>query len=122
MLPFAPGSFDYVIYSLAAHHIGPADFLKQAFRVLKEGGQIILAEVAASNGQKLPGITLLLRLAAFLYFLFKENLTRARIESEAVSHSHILLCSVKISFHLSLRSGMICGTGSTDHYLVCDLK
>jgi ubiquinone/menaquinone biosynthesis C-methylase UbiE len=85
-MPFAPGSFDCVVCALAAHHIGRAAFLQQAFRALKEGGQLILADVAASPYWKLPGIALLLRLAAFLYFLFKENPARAWTESEAVSN------------------------------------
>jgi ubiquinone/menaquinone biosynthesis C-methylase UbiE len=87
-LPFADRSFDCVICALATHHI-PHDFLiAQTERVLKPGGKIILADVVASPNWRIPGVKLLLRLAAYLYFLLKVSPARAWIEAQAVTYVH----------------------------------
>ncbi len=87
-LPFAPGSFDAVICALATHHIDQSDLLWQAHRVLKPGGQLILADVTASPAWRFPGIKTGLRLAAFAYFLITVSPARAWVESQAVSYVH----------------------------------
>lgn len=87
-LPFAPGSFDCVICALATHHINQQELLGQVSSVLKSGGQFILADVMASPSWHFPGIKPLLRMAAFIYFLFANSPARAWVESQAVSYVH----------------------------------
>lgn len=44
-LPFEDGTFDVITVCCAFHHfVKPAEFLKEAYRVLKKGGTLILAE------------------------------------------------------------------------------
>jgi hypothetical protein len=45
-----------------------------------------IADVGGSNLWKLPVVKFFLRIAAFLYFLFKENVNRAWAEAQAVSN------------------------------------
>lgn len=87
-LPFADGSFDCVICALATHHIPFDSLIAQAERVLKPGGKLILADVVASPNWRIPGVKLLLRLAAYLYFLLKVSPARAWIEAQAVTYVH----------------------------------
>jgi len=85
-LPFAANSFDCVICALAAHHLDRALLLEQIRTVLKPGGRFIFADVTASPAWRLPGVKILLRTGAFLYFLLNNSLARAWVESGAVSH------------------------------------
>jgi len=52
-LPFAPGTFDMVVSSLAIHNIGQSAGLVQAIdeavRVLKPGGRILLADIRGTR-------------------------------------------------------------------------
>lgn len=89
-LPFRRDSFDCVICALATHHMDWDVFLEQAAYVLKPGGKLILADVAASPFWAFPGIKACLRLAAYLYFFFTVSPARAWIESGAVSSVHTL--------------------------------
>ncbi len=45
-LPFATGSFDAVICALATHHMNVRVLLGEAHRVLRRGGQLLVADVA----------------------------------------------------------------------------
>ena len=45
-----------------------------------------MADVGGSDLWKSPVVKFFLRIAAFVYFLFKENLSRAWAEAEAVSN------------------------------------
>jgi ubiquinone/menaquinone biosynthesis C-methylase UbiE len=85
-MPFPEGTFDAVICGLATHHMDVSDMLCEARRVLKAGGYLTVADVAASPYWKLPGIRTALRMATFAYFLSSEGVSRAWAESDAVSH------------------------------------
>ena len=101
-LPFERDTFDWVICALASHHIDQAQLLAQVHAVLKPGGRFLLADVAASPAWQLPGVKLLLRFAAYAYFLVKESPSRAWIEADAVSHVYTAaqwaVCLEKLGF------------------------
>jgi ubiquinone/menaquinone biosynthesis C-methylase UbiE len=49
-LPFPDGSFDGVVTRLSVHHFdAPQAVLKEMFRVVRPGGQLVLADVISSN-------------------------------------------------------------------------
>jgi ubiquinone/menaquinone biosynthesis C-methylase UbiE len=85
-IPYADGSFDLVTCALATHHMDVKLLLSETWRILREQGMLSIADVGGSNLWKLPVVKLLLRIAAFLYFLFKENVNRAWAEAQAVSN------------------------------------
>lgn len=82
-------ALDCVICALATRHINQDELLEQVSSVLKPGGQFILADVMASPSWNFPGMKPVLRLAAYLYFLFAQSPARAWIESQAVSYVYM---------------------------------
>jgi ubiquinone/menaquinone biosynthesis C-methylase UbiE len=84
-IPYAGESFRVVTCALATHHMDVEKLICEMHRILQDGGRAVIADVGASAAWKLPGIKLLLRLAAFIYFLFKETLNRAWAEAGAIS-------------------------------------
>ena len=60
--------------------------LSEMHRVVDEGGRIALADVGSSPLWRIPGIRLLLRIGALIFFLIRENWERAWAEALAVSH------------------------------------
>lgn len=86
LMPFAQGTFDAVICGLGTHHMDVPQMLSEMGRVLKTGGYLTLADVAASPSWKYPGVKALLRVAALLYFLPSRNIARAWAEADAVSN------------------------------------
>lgn len=85
-IPYATGSFDLVTCALATHHMDVSLLLAETWRVLREEGVLSIADVGGSNLWQSPVVKFFLRIAAFVYFLFKENLHRAWAEAEAVSN------------------------------------
>jgi ubiquinone/menaquinone biosynthesis C-methylase UbiE len=85
-IPYAGESFELVTCALATHHMDVSQLLAETWRILQAGGRLSIADVGGSSLWKLPVIKFLLRIAAFVYFLLKENIHRAWAESDAVSN------------------------------------
>jgi Methylase involved in ubiquinone/menaquinone biosynthesis len=85
-IPYASASFDLVTCALATHHMDVKLLLSETCRILCKGGMLSIADVGGSNLWKSPIVKFLLRFAAFVYFLIKENRNRAWAEAEAVSN------------------------------------
>lgn len=85
-IPYAGASFDLVTCALATHHMDVRLLLAESWRILKQGGNLSIADVGGSDLWKSPIVKFFLRIAAFMYFLFKENIHRAWAEAEAVSN------------------------------------
>jgi ubiquinone/menaquinone biosynthesis C-methylase UbiE len=85
-IPYAAGSFDLVTCALATHHMDVPRLLSESHRVLREHGMLSMADVGGSNLWRMPVVRFLLKIAAFIYFLLNENLSRAWAEAGAVSN------------------------------------
>jgi ubiquinone/menaquinone biosynthesis C-methylase UbiE len=85
-MPFANNAFDLVTCGLATHHMNIPTLLSEMYRVLGDGGRLSMADVGGSPLWRLPLINGLIRILAFLYFLFAENFTRAWAEAGAVTN------------------------------------
>jgi len=85
-IPYASGSFDLVTCALATHHMDSSMLLAEAGRILRTEGIFSIADVGGSRLWKTPLVKFFLRIFAFVYFLFQENINRAWAEAEAVSN------------------------------------
>ncbi len=85
-IPYADRSFDLVTCALATHHMEVQLLLSEAYRILRTGGMLSMADVGGSSVWKLPVVKFFLELAAFGYFLIKENSNRAWAEAQAISN------------------------------------
>ena len=85
-IPYAGASFDLVTCALATHHMDVKLLLAETWRILHAGGMLAIADVGGSDLWKSPIVKFFLRIAAFVYFLFKENINRAWAEAQAVSN------------------------------------
>ena len=85
-IPYTSRSFHLVTCALATHHMDVRLLLSETWRVLHEEGMLSIADVGGSNLWKSPVVKFFLRIAAFVYFLFTENINRAWAEAEAVSN------------------------------------
>ena len=85
-LPFRKNSFDIITCCLATHHMDIDLLMSEAFESLKSKGKFHIADVGASTKWKSRIIKFILRVGAFIYFLFIENYSRAKAESEAVEN------------------------------------
>ncbi len=85
-MPYARDSFSLVFCGLATHHMEVDLLISEMYRVLDKGGRIAVADAGSSPLWKIPGVKLMMRMVAYLYFLFKENSTRAWAEALAVSN------------------------------------
>ena len=85
-IPYASESFDLVTCALATHHMDVRLLLSESWRILGQDGMLSIADVGGSNLWKSPVVKFFLRIAAFVYFLLKENIHRAWAEAEAVSN------------------------------------
>lgn len=86
VMPFSNESFNVVMCGLATHHMNVPRMLSEIRRVLKSGGRISLADAGGSSLWRLSVIKFIIRVAAFLYFLAVENISRAWAEATAVSN------------------------------------
>ena len=85
-LPCADGSFDVVVSGLASHHMDIPMMLSEMKRVLKPGGLLSIIDVGTSPIWETKIFRFFARIIAFLFFLIRENSTRARAESAAVDN------------------------------------
>lgn len=85
-MPYAERSFDLTICGLATHHMSVPHLLAEMHRILEDEGRLAIADVGGSPIWRLPGVKLVLRIAAFIYFYFRENSQRAWSEAVAVSN------------------------------------
>lgn len=85
-MPYRDASFSVVLCGLATHHMDVERMLSEMKRVIEPAGRLTIADVGASNLWRIPLVKTALRLAAYLYFLFKDGAARARIESSAVAN------------------------------------
>jgi ubiquinone/menaquinone biosynthesis C-methylase UbiE len=85
-IPYASESFDLVTCALATHHMDVKLLLSETARILDRGGMLSMADVGGSDLWKLPVVKFFLRIAALVYFLIKENKSRAWAEAAAVSN------------------------------------
>lgn len=85
-IPFAVGMCDTVICCLATHHMDVNLLLENIFHVLKPGGTVLLADAGGSTAWKNFLVKGFVKVAAFLYFLFQENITRAKAEMGAIGN------------------------------------
>jgi len=83
-LPYADSRFDGVVSALATHHLDIDQSLAEIHRVLREGGCFTLGDVGASTVWKVPGVRLVIRILALVYFTIYENFSRAWAEIVAV--------------------------------------
>ncbi len=83
-MPFQEHTFDIAICCLATHHMNVDLLLKNIYSLLKPGAKFHIADVGGSKRWKVGIIRTLIKAIAFIYFIFAENLSRAKAESEAV--------------------------------------
>jgi len=85
-MPFARASFTIAICGLATHHMSVEILLSETHRILMSGGRLTIADAGGMKYWKIPGIKLLLKVAAFIYFLITDHPSRAWSEADAVSN------------------------------------
>ncbi|MBM3138063.1 MAG: class I SAM-dependent methyltransferase [Chloroflexi bacterium] len=87
-MPFAAGIYDVVICCLATHHMEVNLLLENIIHVLKPGGKVLLADAGGSSAWKNSLVKGFIKIAAFFYFLFQENFSRAKAEMSAIGNIH----------------------------------
>jgi len=85
-MPFNTACFDIAICCLATHHMSVDRLLSEIYFSLKPGGRLHIGDVGGSAKWKIRAIRTIIKIFAFIYFLFTENFSRARAESEAVAN------------------------------------
>lgn len=85
-LPYADKSFDVVVSGLASHHMDIPLMLSEMKRVLKPGGLLSFIDVGTSPIWESKIFQHFARVIAFLFFLIRENTTRAWAEAAAVDN------------------------------------
>jgi ubiquinone/menaquinone biosynthesis C-methylase UbiE len=86
VLPCADRSFDVVVSGLASHHMDIPLMLAEMRRVLKPGGLLSIIDVGTSPIWERKVFQGFARVIAFLFFLIRENSTRAWAEAAAVEN------------------------------------
>lgn len=85
-MPYKDEYFDVVFCGLATHHMDARDMLSEMYRVLKDRGKISISDVGGSIWWKIPGVKLLLKLFAFIYYSIEESPIRAWAEAQGVTN------------------------------------
>lgn len=87
-MPLKPGCIDRAICCLATHHMDVDLLLDNIYRSLMPGGVAHLADAGGSSKWKNGIVRFFIKSAAFVYFLFAENHSRAVAESAAIANIH----------------------------------
>ncbi|MBC8335835.1 MAG: class I SAM-dependent methyltransferase [Anaerolineales bacterium] len=85
-MPYANASFTIAVCGLATHHMSVEILLSETCRILRRGGKLTIADAGGMLYWKIPGIKLLLKIAAFIYFSITDDPSRAWSEADAVSN------------------------------------
>lgn len=85
-MPYHGNSFTLVICGLATHHMDVEKFASESHRILDSSGRLSIIDAGGSLKWNNPILKFFIRSAAFIYFFFKENPSRAWAESAAVSN------------------------------------
>jgi demethylmenaquinone methyltransferase/2-methoxy-6-polyprenyl-1,4-benzoquinol methylase len=85
-IPYADQSFDVVVSGLASHHMDIPLMLSEMKRVLKPGGLLSIIDVGTSPIWETVIFRQIARVIAFMFFLVRENATRAWAEAAAVDN------------------------------------
>jgi len=85
-LPFAAESFDVIITGLASHHMDISRMLNEIKRTIKKNGRLSMIDAGVTPIWHIPIISWVVKVIVFVYFLFKENKTRAHAEAAAVTN------------------------------------
>ena len=83
-MPYGGETFTLVICGLATHHMNVEEFISESHRILISDGRLSIIDAGGSLNWNIPGMKFIIRCAAYIYFLFKENHFRAWAESSAV--------------------------------------
>jgi ubiquinone/menaquinone biosynthesis C-methylase UbiE len=84
-LPFVSASFDTALCALATHHMKLPGLLAEMRRVLRPGGQLLVADVALASLWCSPAGRRLLRILAWWYTR-RESATRSAAEVESLAN------------------------------------
>jgi len=85
-MPYTNSTFSLVICGLATHHMSVKGLLSEINRVLQVDGRLSIIDAGGTSSWNIPGIKLLLRFAAYIYFSLTEGSSRAWAEASAVSN------------------------------------
>jgi ubiquinone/menaquinone biosynthesis C-methylase UbiE len=88
-MPLAQCSFDVVTCALGMHHMDVPGVLREMRRVLRDGGQVVIACVRAPTLWRTSLATAMIRLATLVYALSHRN-ARAHAEADAVPNLRTL--------------------------------
>jgi ubiquinone/menaquinone biosynthesis C-methylase UbiE len=86
-MPFADGTFDAVVCGLGMHHMDVPQMLFETRRVLKKGGNLIMADMGAPNFWRSFRGRVLIRILALHYKLTHSN-ARGQAEVAALPNVH----------------------------------
>jgi ubiquinone/menaquinone biosynthesis C-methylase UbiE len=85
-LPFADNTYDLIVSGLASHHMDIPIMLSEMKRVLRPGGLLSIIDVGTSIFWDHPLMRGVIRVLAFIYFLFKDSPTRAWAEAVDITN------------------------------------
>jgi ubiquinone/menaquinone biosynthesis C-methylase UbiE len=89
-MPFSSNSFNWLICGLATHHMNPPIMLAEMHRVLKNGGNLLLADVGGADNWSNPIIKWFIGFFTLIYFSFVESYSRAQAELSALPNIYTI--------------------------------
>jgi ubiquinone/menaquinone biosynthesis C-methylase UbiE len=85
-MPYKNEVFSVALCGLATHHMDARTLLSEMERVLKEDGELAIADVGGSPAWNFPVTKFLFKIVTFIYYAFQENTKRAWAEATAVAN------------------------------------